>query len=151
MLSLISSARIRRLMDDELLMPDKAYTVTELLNEVQDGIFSELNADKPKIDMLRRGLQRAYLEHLKSELLPKEEAVTKGGDSGSTDFRAVARVSVRRLQNQVNTSLTRTKDGITMAHLEDCKREIEAMLGAGTPHRDTFSPSVPSVSTAPKK
>ena len=130
MLSLISSARVRRLMDDELLDHDKAYTVTELLNDVQDGVFSELNSEKPKIDVLRRGLQRAYLDHLKAELLPKDDGakgiVFGGGDN--SDFRAVARVSLARLHGQVNAGLSRSHDAITTAHLQDCVREIEAML-----------------------
>jgi hypothetical protein len=133
MQSLLGSARIRRLMDDELLQPDKAYTVTELVNDVQDGIFSELKTEKPRIDVLRRGLQRAYLDHLKGELLPSKDGVAQGppffgGDSGSTDFRAVARVAVQRLQGQVLTGMNRTQDAITAAHLQDCERAIDAML-----------------------
>ena len=133
MQSLLGSARIRRLMDDELLQPDKAYTVTELVNDVQDGIFSELKTEKPRIDVLRRGLQRAYLDHLKGELLPSKDGGAQGppffgGDSGSTDFRAVARVAVQRLQGQVLTGMNRTQDAITAAHLQDCERAIDAML-----------------------
>src|SRR5262249_36095476 len=102
MQSLLASARIRRLMDDELLQPDRAYTVTELVNDVQDGIFSELKTEKPRIDVLRRGLQRAYLDHLKSEPLPSKESPAQGpafigGDHGTTGFGALARrAGVRR-------------------------------------------------------
>ena len=122
MLSLLSVNRIRRLMDEELLQPDKAYTVMDLLSDVQDGLFSELNAEKPKIDVLRRGLQRAYLEYIKSELAPSKE------DGGSTDFRAVARVAMKRLNGRIVTALAKTQDAITDVHLQDCQREIEAML-----------------------
>jgi hypothetical protein len=133
MMSLLSGARIRRLMDEELLQGDKAYTVTELVNDVQDGIFSELGSSKPKIDVLRRGLQRAYLDHLKAELMPAKEGgggpIFGGGDTGGTDFRAVARVSLRRLQVQINGAVARNNsDAITSAHLQDCEREIEVML-----------------------
>jgi len=38
MQSLLSSTRVRRLLDEELLHGD-LYTVTELLNDVQNGIF----------------------------------------------------------------------------------------------------------------
>ncbi|MBI3822406.1 MAG: zinc-dependent metalloprotease [Planctomycetes bacterium] len=130
MQSLLSSGRIRRLMDDELLQPEKAYTVTELVNEVQDGIFSELTASSPKVDVLRRGLQRAYLDHLKGELMPSKDGgpIFFGDGGGSTDFRAVARVSLQRLQGQVNAARNRTKDAISAAHLQDCEREIDVML-----------------------
>ena len=134
MQSLLSSSRIRRLMDDELLQGEKAYTVTELVADVQDGIFSEVKASSPRIDVLRRGLQRAYLDHLKSELVPSKDGGGGGsiffgdGGGGSTDFRAVARVALQRLQGQVNAAVPRTKDAITIAHLQDCEREIEVML-----------------------
>src|SRR5207302_2413648 len=82
--SLLSSSRVRRLMDDELLLQDKAYTVIELLNDVQGGLFRELTMAEPKIDVLRRGLQRAYLERLQSELLPGKASgqgpIAFGGD-----------------------------------------------------------------------
>ena len=132
MQSLLSSSRMRRLMDEELLAPEKSYTVTELVNDVQNGIFSELATSKPKIDVLRRGLQRAYLEHLKSELLPSKDGggpIFGGGDSGS-DFRAVARESLQWLHGQVFDARNKTDDAITRAHLRDCEREIDAMLAS---------------------
>jgi hypothetical protein len=128
MQSLLSGSRMRRLMDEELLQPDKAYTVTELVNDVQNGIFSELNTEKPRIDVLRRSLQRAYLDHLKSELLPKDGGgPVFFGDAGSSDFRAVARDSLGRLKQQVVTGINKSEDAITRAHLRDCEREIDAM------------------------
>jgi hypothetical protein len=135
--NLLSGSRIRRLMDEELLHGDKAYTVTELVNDVQDGIFSEVKASSPKVDVLRRSLQRAYLDHLKNELLPAKDGsgggiFFGGDDSGTTDFRAVACVSLRRLKIQINGAdggaLKRAQDPISIAHLQDCDREIDAML-----------------------
>jgi hypothetical protein len=135
MQSLLSGSRIRRLMDEELLQNGTAYTVTELVNDVQDGIFSELTASIPKIDVLRRNLQRAYLDHLKAELAPAKDSggggpigFGGGSDSGTSDFRAVARLAVMRLRVQIPQAESRTKDAITLAHLQDCEREIDAML-----------------------
>ena len=131
MQSLLGGARIRRLMDDELMQGDKAYTVSELVSDVQDGIFSEVKTEKAKVDVLRRSLQRAYLDHLKSDLLPSKDGgggIFLGGDSGSTDFRAVARVSLKRLRGEIDGGISRTQDAITIAHLQDCLREIDAML-----------------------
>ncbi|MBI2804982.1 MAG: zinc-dependent metalloprotease [Planctomycetes bacterium] len=129
MQSLLASGRIRRLADEELLQGDKAYTVMDLVDEVQNGIFVELKGEKPRVDVLRRSLQRAYLDHLKADLLP--DAGGKGaffGGADTTDFRAVARVAVRRLQGQIQSALSRSPDPITSAHLQDCEREIAAML-----------------------
>jgi hypothetical protein len=69
--------------------------------------------------------------------LPKESGGGPGGGppfitgdfgGGSTDFRAVARVALRRLQGQVVSASNRSPDPITAAHLLDCEREIDAML-----------------------
>ncbi len=129
MQSLLAGGRIRRLADEELLQGDKAYSVMELVDDVQNGIFSELKAEKPQIDVLRRQLQRAYLDHLKSELAPSKDGSAVFFDvGGSTDFRAVARVAVRRLHGQVISAINRSPNSITSAHLQDCEREIDAML-----------------------
>ncbi|MSU79161.1 MAG: DUF5117 domain-containing protein [Gemmataceae bacterium] len=128
--SLLSSSRIRRLMDEELLLGDKAYAVTELVTDIQNGVFSELNQDKPKVDVVRRSLQRAYIEHLKAELTPASAGAFVFGGSGAdaSDFRAVARVSLRVLQRQITGAIGKTQDAITVAHLHDCEREIDAVL-----------------------
>ncbi len=130
--NLLSSSRIRRLMDEELLLGEKAYAVTELVTDVQTGVFSELNQEKPKVDVVRRSLQRAYIDLLKSELTPPAPPAagtfTFGGGSETSDFRAVARVSLRSLQRQIGEAIKKTQDPITIAHLHDCDREIEAVL-----------------------
>jgi hypothetical protein len=135
MQSLLRSARIHRLMDDELILQEKAYTVLELLNDVQDGLWSELNEKTVKVDVLRRSLQRAYLDHIKNELLPGNDSVVKGplfaGEGGgSTDFRAVARSALHRLNERIGRALAKSSSSneITVIHLLDCQREIELML-----------------------
>src|SRR5262249_43266984 len=57
--SLLSQARIRRLMDAEIIHGDKAYSALNLLSDLQDGVWVELKTDAPKVDVCRRTLQRA--------------------------------------------------------------------------------------------
>src|SRR5262249_22970785 len=84
--SLLSARRFQQMMDAEVLNPEKAYTVMELLSDVQNGVWSETRAQAPKVDVLRRNLQRAYLDHIKSELSPKETPIVRpilpDGDAG---------------------------------------------------------------------
>jgi hypothetical protein len=137
--SLLSSGRIRRLMDAEILMPDNAYTALELMNDIQDGLWSELKAEAPKVDVCRRAVQRAYLDILKKELMPKDDAAAKpvtlpfspAGDdlpSRNTDLRAVARAALSDLAVRLDAAMPRTRDPITLAHLMDCRREVETLL-----------------------
>jgi hypothetical protein len=140
--SLMGTSRLSRLMDAEVLDPTNAYTVSELVSDVETGLFSELKADAPKVDLFRRNLQRAFVETLKAEF---EGANTGGGGGvafptrrGSIDFdmpvrtaelRAVARIALKDLQKQIESTLPKVKDATTKAHLQDLVSEIE----------DTFS------------
>ena len=49
--NLLSGRRFHRMMDAEALAPDKAYTAIEFLNDVQDGIWSELKASPPAVEV----------------------------------------------------------------------------------------------------
>jgi hypothetical protein len=94
-----------------------------------------------QIDVCRRKLQRAYLDHLKSEMNPKDAVgprpISPGGDdsgrlfgasSRDTDFRAVARVALKDLADRLAVAVQQTEDPMTLAHLQDCKHEIEQIL-----------------------
>src|SRR5262249_34017939 len=101
--NLLSPQRFRLLLDAEALENGSSYAALPCLAGVQAGVWSEVRTPQPRVDTLRRGLQRAYLEHVKDELSPKAPAATpmpptlpgrRGGamskEGGSTDFRAVA-------------------------------------------------------------
>ena len=135
--SLLSAKRFRLLMDGEVLSPESSYSALQLLADVQDGLWSELKDKQPAVDVLRRNLQRAYLEHIKSELGPKEAATSRpfpdvgeeGPSSGrGTDFRAVARASLKNLAGLIDQAVPRTEDAITRVHLQDCRGEIDLIL-----------------------
>ena len=139
LLDLLSASRLSRLLDAEVLAPDKAYTAMELVADLQAGIWSELKAEHPKMDPLRRGLQRAYLDRLKGELDRKDPAPQpiiirspRETDSGGSmsDLRAVARSTLRDLSKTIAAALPRVLDPQTKAHLEDAIAEIEAALTA---------------------
>jgi hypothetical protein len=137
---LLSGRRFHQMMDAEVLAPDKSYTAMEFLGDVQDGVWSELQVSQPTIGVCRRSLQRAYLEHLKNELNPKEAAtgrvVFPGGDDGrifsatsrDTDFRAVARAALHELAERLDRAIPQARDSMSRAHLQDCRREVELIL-----------------------
>ena len=112
--------------------------MVELVGDLQDGIFSELKDGAPKVDPIRRALQRAYIDILKKEF---DEPGSAGGgtpgprfpifdDGGSrvSELRAVARVSLSRLAQQIEQAQGKTKDVATLAHLEDTLSEIKDIL-----------------------
>jgi hypothetical protein len=138
--SLLSPARMGRLFDAEVLLGDKAYTPVELVDDLQAGIFSELQAAEPKIDPIRRQLQRAYVDILRNEFTPAPDTTGSptapalprrfAGLGGGTisELRAVARVALARLEKELGTAKAKTKDPATAAHLGDLQSEIRAIL-----------------------
>ncbi|MBX9623092.1 MAG: zinc-dependent metalloprotease, partial [Gemmataceae bacterium] len=138
--TLLSSGRLNRLYDAEVQAPGEAYTVVELVGDLQGGIFGELKADAPKVDPLRRTLQREYVEILKREFeapagpqglpagLPRNLPIF--GDIGGppSELRAVARMSLRKLEKELTDAAPKAADPATAAHLEDLAAEIKDVL-----------------------
>ena len=140
---LLSAQRLNRLLDMEVLQGDKAYTIAELVGDVQGGVFEELKADAPKVDPLRRNLQRAYFDILKAEFDPP---ATGGGltlniprrgpisideaPARSLELRAVARMQLRELKKQLDAAIPKAKDSATKLHLSDLSEEIDAVFAA---------------------
>ncbi len=116
---LLTESRLRRLMDKEAMAIGPTYTVSQLVSDLQNGIWSELDAPIPAVDIYRRNLQRTYLQNLKPRLM---------SDTGQTEFRPIVMASLRTLQPKVNLALAKAKDPATLVHLRDCKNEIENML-----------------------
>ena len=139
--SLLSGSRLNRLFDAEVMGSDKAYSVVELVGDLQEGIFSELKDAAPKVDPIRRNLQRAYVDILKKEFegdaaggapagLPRGIPLFDDGGGRVTELRAVARVALNRLAKQIEAAEPKTKDVATAAHLEDTLSEIKSILDA---------------------
>jgi hypothetical protein len=132
LLGLLAGRRFQLMMDAEVLAPDRTYTAMEFLTDVQDGVWSELKMSQPQVDVCRRRLQRAYLDHLKSELNPTQPAgpIAFPGGAGSrdTDFRAVGRAALKELAKRLDAAIAEAGDTMTRVHLEDCRREVELIL-----------------------
>ena len=123
-----------------MLTGDKAYTPVELVDDLQDGIFSELKAADPKIDPIRRQLQRAYIDILKNEFNPPAVDAggpilpgRRGGSFGeapprTSELRGVARVALAKLEKEIATAKGKAKDVATIAHLGDLQAEIKKIL-----------------------
>jgi hypothetical protein len=137
--SLLSSSRMGRLFDGEVLLGDKAYTPVELVDDLQAGIFSELKAAEPKVDPIRRALQRNYVDILKGEFTASPAGGgSVGGPRGAPSFgeaapraselRGVARVALGKLEKELGTAKAKAKDVATVAHLGDLQAEIKSIL-----------------------
>jgi hypothetical protein len=142
---LLSQQRYRRLADAEGLGASPSYRLHEFLFDVQDGLWSELAAAHPSIGPARRELQRAYLVLLRSQLSAaarlnegdgNPEAKADDDDEQeppsssrlTSDFPAVAHLTLERLARQLAPAIPRTADPMTRAHLQQCWRELARIL-----------------------
>ncbi|HEV2474777.1 MAG TPA: zinc-dependent metalloprotease, partial [Chthonomonadales bacterium] len=124
LLGLLNDARINRMLDNEALNPGSAYSVQELVATIQHGIWSELMAPRPTIDLYRRNLQRAYLDLFKTLLT--------GDGAAKSDLRPIARGALQRLQVAINQAIPRTTDPVSQLHLRDCSFVIDRILNPRT-------------------
>jgi hypothetical protein len=124
---LLSGDRLTRLKDIELKnTSEKALTLPELFNTLQDGIWTEVLQPKGnslKISSLRRGLQREYLDMLTAMVLRKE-AVPE-------DARSLAWYKIRQLREKL--AKVNSTDEYTKAHLLETRDRIEKILNASLP------------------
>ncbi|MEC7659127.1 MAG: zinc-dependent metalloprotease, partial [Bacteroidota bacterium] len=61
--SILDFGRMERMIENEALYGTQAYTLVSMMNDLQDGLWSELPKGI-KIDTYRRNLQRAYIDRL---------------------------------------------------------------------------------------
>jgi hypothetical protein len=125
LLTLLSPPRLSRLIEYEALAGSRGevYTVAELLADLRRGVWTELTAASPVVNVHRRNLQRAYLETVAAQ-------VGAGGSASrsNSDARPLLRGELMELNRQVGTALARTTDPMTRLHLRDVQFQIDRML-----------------------
>lgn len=128
--------KMQRLTEAEALMGNKAYTTSDLMNDVTDGVWTELK-NNSTIDVYRRNLQRAHLERLEYLLtgeapqLPSFIIQYSGGtrvNASQSDIRSEARAQLLSLKSQIGSTVNRVRDSSTKNHLVDALARIEMIL-----------------------
>jgi hypothetical protein len=133
--NLLSSARFARLVEQQALDGEAAYQPAELLADVRNGVWGELNAPKVTIDAYRRNLQRAFLDIANNKLNATAQAAPQGLPRGfaalfisSGDEKAFYRSELRSISASANAALARTTDRATRVHLESVRDQISNIL-----------------------
>ncbi|SEJ10883.1 protein of unknown function [Cyclobacterium xiamenense] len=120
--------RLGRIIENEALNGDAAYGLLEMMDDLSEGIWSEL-AKGESIPINRRSLQRAHLERL--EFLLSEDVSGRAASSlnaSQSDIRPAARASLKNLQQRIQRAIPRTNDRMSKLHLEDCLERIKKIL-----------------------
>lgn len=127
--NVLDFGRLGRMIENETLNGKEAYTLTEMMNDLRSGIFSELRSGK-KIDTYRRNLQRAYVDRLEY-LLTEEQSGRRNATSvnvSQSDIRAIARAELNTLKRSVRSAIGRTGDALSRYHLQDLMERIDLIL-----------------------
>jgi hypothetical protein len=130
--TLLSNARMQRMLEWEASGKGEAYTVPQLFADVRGGVWGELSAPSVKIDVYRRGLQHAYVDALKNKVNPP--AAPAGAPAGFTpapvpaDVRALARQELKAVDGEIAAAQRKASDAVTRAHLDDLRHEIDDAL-----------------------
>ena len=104
----------QRMAEAQALAPKaKGYTGLDLLYDLNDGLFAELNVERPSIELYRRELQRAYVALILERV-----------DGPPSEFRAALRLGAGDLLEKINKALKKTKDLVSAAHLYDLSVEL---------------------------
>ena len=127
--NVLDFGRMGRMIENETLNGKSAYTLTEMMNDLRSGIFSELRSGK-KIDTYRRNLQRAYVERLEYLLTKEQEGRSNATrvHVSQSDIRAVSRAELNTLRRLVTRAISRTGDSLSRYHLQDLKERIDLIL-----------------------
>lgn len=126
--------RFRALEDAEMVKAGSGMVASEYLSLVQSGVFRELTASQPKVDIYRRELQRAYIDQLKAftgdvqRFSSFNQMMASAFSSFSIDLRAASVDALRTLQRDARSAAPRAADKPTRLHLAQLDREIEQIL-----------------------
>ncbi len=113
---------------------EAVYAPEELLADLTQGIWSELDGEAIVVDLYRRNLQRMHVNML-------SEKVKRGGEAN--DVAALCHRELRRLQGKVGKAYGASKDRTTRAHLAQLKMVIAAALDPAV------QPATPAAQPAP--
>lgn len=135
LIRLTSNSTFAKLIRAEAELGNKAYTMTDLITDLQQGIWSEIYNHKP-IDVYRRNLQKIYIEKIGSIINPP----ASGGsgftifnfgptiDNRKSDVISILKGSIRSLKADITGEISSTKDKMTRYHLMDVVDRINQIL-----------------------
>jgi hypothetical protein len=137
--SLLSAARLYRLVVCANRYGNSVYTVDDLLTDAKKGVWGELATTAP-IDIYRRNLQKQYVQALviligNEPPPPLPAGIPQGflanvftGDIRYTDVPSEARAQLVELRTEIGAAIPRETDKVSKYHLQDLQERIKEAL-----------------------
>lgn len=133
--NILSAGRMTRMVENETLNGNSAYTVLSMFSDLRRGVWSELY-NRRSIDAYRRNLQRAHIKRL--DFLLNKAKNQRGVNSGyvkrtevvidQSDIKATVRGELNRLKSDVRVAISRAPNTTTRYHLQDVLVRINNAL-----------------------
>ena len=126
--------RMARMIENEALNGNNSYSLDEMMNDVKNGIWSELKNGQ-SIDVYRRNLQKSYISRL--DFIMKNEQPSRPGSWGSyittvkvdvSDIRSVTMGALMDLNKDLNKALKKYSDSGIKNHIRYCLNMIKEAL-----------------------
>ena len=136
---MMSTATMNKMLNAEAAIGNLAYTCTDLLSDLKQGVFTELTTRKP-IDVYRRNLQKSYVERLNSFISPIPAPtsgiiITFGNanaaptlDVKKSDILSLLKGHAKELKASLDATAAVTIDKASKYHLQDLSDRIAKAL-----------------------
>ena len=125
--NILDFGKMARMIENEALNGNNAYTLENFMNDVKNGIWSELRNGK-KIDVYRRNLQRTYIQRL-GYIMANEQPRRQGSfwanyttpvNVAVSDIRSSTLGTLLNLRKELSKSVKKYSDQNTKNHLTYC-------------------------------
>jgi len=125
--NILDFGKMARMIENEALNGNNAYTLENFMNDVKNGIWSELRNGK-KIDVYRRNLQRTYIQRL-GYIMANEQPRSQGSfwanyttpvNVAVSDIRSSTLGTLLNLRKELSKSVKKYSDQNTKNHLNYC-------------------------------
>ena len=126
--ALFQNARLNRLIEQPAMHPGQ-YTLLEMVDDVQRGVWREVYSAAPKVDVYRRELQNNYLDLINAKLNPPPAPPATGG-GGFNAAAAAANVLMEDAKSQLRGQLTALRTAVRAGAAKAGDRETRAHLQA---------------------
>ena len=125
--NILDFGKMARMIENEALNGNNAYTLENFMNDVKNGIWSELRNGN-KIDVYRRNLQRTYIQRL-GYIMANEQPRRQGSfwanyttpvNVAVSDIRSSTLGTLLNLRKELSKSVKKYSDQNTKNHLNYC-------------------------------
>ncbi len=130
---ILDFGRMARMIENEALNGSNAYSLIEMMDDLKDGIWLELDKGE-KIDIYRRNLQRSYISRL-AFIMKNDQPSRPGWEDYITnvkvdvsDIRSVSMGFLIELKKDLKKAIKKYSDKSTKSHINYCISMIDETL-----------------------